>query len=42
MVIAKEFEIKTSPATKVTADAVPLGVVAHTSAALMLPALRAK
>jgi hypothetical protein len=41
-VMAKEFAMRTSPAANVTAAAVPLGVVAHTSAALMFPALRAK
>jgi hypothetical protein len=41
-VIAKEFAMRTSPAANVTAEAVPAGVVAQTSAALMFPALRAK
>jgi hypothetical protein len=41
-VIAKLLAMRTSPAANVTAEAVPLGVVAHTSVALMLPALRAK
>jgi hypothetical protein len=40
-VMAKEFAIRTSPAANVTADAVPAGAVAQTSAALMFPALRA-
>jgi LysM repeat protein len=40
-VMAKEFAMRTSPATNVTAPAVPLGVVAQTSEALMFPALRA-
>jgi hypothetical protein len=42
MVIVKEFAMSTSPEANVTAAAVPLGVVAHTSAALMFPVLRAK
>jgi hypothetical protein len=41
-VMAKEFAMRTSPAANVTAEAVPLGVVAQTSEALMFPALRAK
>jgi hypothetical protein len=41
-VMANEFAMRTSPLANVTAAAVPLGAVAHTSAALMLPALRAK
>jgi hypothetical protein len=41
-VMAKELAMRTSPLAKATAAAVPLGVVAHTSAALMFPALRAK
>jgi hypothetical protein len=41
-VMANEFAMSTSPLANVTTAAVPLGVVAHTSAALMLPALRAK
>jgi hypothetical protein len=40
--MANEFAISTSPGAKVIAAAVPLGVVAHTSEAFMLPALRAK
>jgi hypothetical protein len=42
IVTAKLFAMRTSPATNVTAPAVPLGVVAQTSVALMFPALRAK
>jgi hypothetical protein len=41
-VIAKELAMRTSPLAKVTAAAVPLGVVAQTSLALMFPAFRAK
>ena len=41
-VIANELAMRTSPATNVTADAVPAGAVAQTSVALMFPALRAK
>jgi hypothetical protein len=41
-VMANEFAMRTSPAANVTADAVPAGAVAQTSAALMFPALRAK
>jgi hypothetical protein len=41
-VMAKELAMRTSPATNVTADAVPAGAVAQTSAAFMFPALRAK
>tara|TARA_R110000868_G_scaffold99473_1_gene273700 strand:- start:36 stop:473 length:438 start_codon:yes stop_codon:yes gene_type:complete len=41
-VIAKLFAISTSPLAKVTAAAVPVGVVAQTSDALIFPALRAK
>ncbi len=43
-VIAKLLECKTSALVKVdqTSAAVPLGVVAHTSVALMLPAFLAK
>jgi hypothetical protein len=40
-VMAKELAMRTSPAANVTADAVPAGAVAQTSAALMFPALRA-
>jgi hypothetical protein len=40
-VMANEFAMRTSPAANVTADAVPAGAVAQTSAALMFPALRA-
>jgi len=42
MLIANPFAMSTSPAANVTAAAVPLGVVAQTSAAFMFPALRAK
>jgi hypothetical protein len=41
-VMANELAIRTSPATNVTAPAVPPGVVAQTSVALMFPAFRAK
>jgi hypothetical protein len=41
-VIANELAMSTSPLANVTAAAVPLGVVAQTSEALMFPALRAK
>jgi hypothetical protein len=41
-VTVNEFATSTSPDANVTAEAVPLGVVAQTSAALMFPALRAK
>jgi hypothetical protein len=41
-VMTNELAMRTSPATNVTAAAVPLGVVAQTSVALMFPALRAK
>jgi hypothetical protein len=40
-VMANEFAMRTSPEANVTADAVPAGAVAQTSAALMFPALRA-
>ena len=40
-VIVNPFAMRTSPLANVTAAAVPLGVVAQTSAALMFPALRA-
>jgi hypothetical protein len=41
-VTVNEFAIKTSPEANVTAAAVPLGVVAQTSAAFIFPDLRAK
>jgi len=41
-VMTKELAIRTSPATNVTAEAVPLGMVDQTSAAFMFPVLRAK
>jgi hypothetical protein len=41
-VMAKLLAMSTSPATNVTAEAAPLGVVDQTSLALMFPALRAK
>jgi hypothetical protein len=40
-VMANEFAMRTSPAANVTAEAVPLGVVAQTSVASMFPAFRA-
>jgi hypothetical protein len=42
IVIVKLFDNNISPDAKVTAAAVPDGVVAQTSAALMLPDFRAK
>jgi hypothetical protein len=41
MAMANEFATRTSPLANVTAAAVPLGVVAQTSVALMFPVLRA-
>jgi hypothetical protein len=41
-VMVNELAISTSPEAKVTAAAVPLGVVDQTSAAFMFPVLRAK
>lgn len=41
-VMTNEFAMSTSPDAKVTAAAVPVGVVAQISDALIFPALRAK